>query len=121
MFTTTIYNSSCAVIFGTYSQLLQYFWDLSLILGPIIMSDLEEILKQIREISLDEEAWRRWRRKHKKQYQKWAYSETKCPHCGKMYTNKHKSTHMKSKKCRKSRGLRTSPRKTRSDKGKVRL
>ena len=84
------------------------------------MSDLEVIMKQIKEISLDESAWRKWRRKHKSAYKKWAYGKSSCPHCGKKYTNKRKAEHMKSKKCLKAKGVKVSPRKERSDKGKSR-
>ena len=67
-------------------------------------------------MSLTHDRRRKWRKSNKARDTKWRKERSTCKFCGTSYQNCKRATHMKRKDCRKARGLKVSPRKTRSDK-----
>lgn len=87
--------------------------------------DVKKLIKGIEKIYIGpNEPWARWRQRNKEQYNAWANSKYTCPHCKKKHiTRKKKYQHERSKKCQRARGLivKDKTRKTRSDKGTVKV
>ena len=86
-------------------------------LGDKLKTDISDLMKEIKDIKLQHDRRRAYRKRNKAAYEKWAKSRSRCEFCGKSYTNRNKSTHMKSRKCLKKQGKTVKPRKIRSDKG----
>ena len=101
--TDTIFWARTSVILGT---------DISL------RSCMLSLTKEIQTMSLTHDRRRKWRKKNKARDTKWRKGRSTCEFCGTSYQNCKRATHMKRKSCRKARGLKVSPRKTRSDKKK---
>jgi hypothetical protein len=78
--------------------------------------NIEALTRNVKKMSIQHDRRKAWRNKNKKRYDDWANKRVVCKFCKKKYVQKHKSTHLKGKMCRKKRGLKVSPRKTRKDK-----
>ena len=64
---------------------------------------------------------KKYKNTHKEQISAWCKAKKSCPFCNKPFTNRHKSDHQKTRKCKIAQGKYVKPRKVRTDKGKKKL